>query len=57
MSDHPSRGVCDSFGRTFDHENLFIMGAPTLPNPGIGGETLAFAALSLRSAEHVAKSL
>jgi quinoprotein glucose dehydrogenase len=54
MSDTGATGVCDSHGRTFDHENLFIVGAPTLPNPGIGGETLAFAALALRSAAAIA---
>jgi choline dehydrogenase-like flavoprotein len=57
MSEDPTSGVCDSFGRTFDHENLFVVGAPTLPNPGIGGETLAFVALSLRSAEEIARAL
>jgi quinoprotein glucose dehydrogenase len=55
MSDDPSTGVCDGFGKTFDHENLFVVGAPTLPNPGIGGETLAFVALSLRSADEIVK--
>ncbi len=54
MGDSAATGVCDSHGRTFDHENLFIVGAPTLPNPGIGGETLAFAALALRSAAEIA---
>jgi choline dehydrogenase-like flavoprotein len=57
MSDNASHGVCDSFGRTFDHENLYIVGAPTLPNPGIGSETLAFVALTLRSAEEVVRTL
>jgi quinoprotein glucose dehydrogenase len=57
MSRSPSTGVCDSHGRTFDHENLFVVGAPTLPNPGIGGETLAFVALSLRAANEIAKGM
>jgi len=57
MGSHASTGVCDSYGRTFDHENLFVVGAPTLPNPGIGGETLAFVALSLRSADEIAKGI
>lgn len=57
MGADPSSGVCDSFGKTFDHENLFVVGAPTLPNPGIGGETLAFVALTLRSAEEIARAL
>jgi quinoprotein glucose dehydrogenase len=57
MSDDPGLGVCDSFGKTFDHDNLFIVGAPTLPNPGIGGETLAFAALTLRSCDQIAGNI
>lgn len=57
MSHTAAAGVCDSHGRSFDHENLFIVGAPTLPNPGIGGETLAFVALTLRSATEIANGL
>jgi hypothetical protein len=34
-----------------------IAGAPMLPNPGIGGETLAFVALSLRAATEIAGSV
>ena len=57
MGESAATGVCDSHGRAFDHENLFIAGAPTLPNPGIGGETLAFVALSLRAATEIAGSV
>ena len=57
MSVQPSMGVCDSHGRTFDHENVFVVGAPTLPNPGIGGETLAFVALTLRAADEIARGV
>jgi quinoprotein glucose dehydrogenase len=28
----PAASVVDSFGRTHDHETLFVVGAPTLPN-------------------------
>ena len=41
---------CDSYGRTHDHENLFVIGAPTLPTGGCTNGTLTFVALSLRSA-------
>ena len=57
MSSSAATGVCDSHGRTFDHENVFVVGAPTLPNPGIGGETLAYVALALRSATEIARML
>jgi quinoprotein glucose dehydrogenase len=64
--DHPAGGcrmgtdvstsVCDSFGRTHDHENLFVIGAPTLPTGGCTNGTLTFVAVSLRSATAVAES-
>jgi quinoprotein glucose dehydrogenase len=50
MGIDPTSSVCDSFGRTHDHENLFIVGAPTLPTGGCTNGTLTFAALTLRSA-------
>jgi quinoprotein glucose dehydrogenase len=61
--DHPSGGcrmgmdpktsVCDSYGRTHDHENLFVAGSPTLPTGGCTNATLTFVALALRSAERI----
>jgi quinoprotein glucose dehydrogenase len=65
--DHPAGGcrmgtdaktsVCDSFGRTHDHDNLFVVGAPTLPTGGCTNGTLTFVALTLRSAERIAETL
>jgi glucose dehydrogenase len=62
--DHPAGGcrmgtdaassVCDSFGQTHDHENLFVAGSPTLPNAGCTNGTLTFVALTLRTAERIA---
>ena len=54
MGTHPEESVCDSFGRTHEHENLFVVGAPTLPSAGCTNGTLTFVALTLRSAERVA---
>jgi glucose dehydrogenase len=56
MGTNPAESVCDSFGRTHDHENLFVVGSPTLPTAGCTNGTLTFAALTLRSAQQVAKS-
>ena len=63
--DHPSGGcrmgtdaatsVCDSYGRTHDHENLFVAGSPTLPTGGCTNATLTFVALALRSAAAIAR--
>ncbi|MEZ5286924.1 MAG: GMC family oxidoreductase [Vicinamibacterales bacterium] len=64
--DHPAGGcrmgtdpasVCDSYGRTHDHDNLFVVGAPTLPTGGCTNGTLTFVALTLRSATQIAASL
>ena len=55
MGTDPSTSVCDSFGRTHDHENLFVIGAPTLPTGGCTNGTLTFVALSLRSAGAIAE--
>jgi choline dehydrogenase-like flavoprotein len=57
MGTDPSSSVCDSFGRTHDHANLFVVGAPTLPTGGCTNGTLTFAAVTLRSAAEIASSL
>ena len=56
MGTDPTTSVCDSYGRTHDHENLFVVGAPTLPTAGCTNGTLTFVAVTLRSAEQIAKS-
>jgi len=56
MGADPATSVCDSHGRTHDHENLFVVGAPTLPTGGCTNGTLTFVALTLRSAEAIAKA-
>ncbi len=53
----PATSVCDSFGRTHDHDNLFVVGAPTLPAAGCTNGTLTFVALTLRSASAIAGEL
>jgi choline dehydrogenase-like flavoprotein len=55
MGVDPRESVCDSFGRTHDVRNLYVIGAPTLPSPGCTNGTLTFVALSLRSAADVAR--
>jgi len=57
MGTDPSDSVTDSWGRTHDHENLFVVGAPTCVSASCANATLTFCALSLRSAEQIAKSL
>ena len=55
MGTNPSVSVCNSYGRTHDHENLWVIGAPTLPTGGCTNGTLTFVALTLRSAERIAE--
>jgi quinoprotein glucose dehydrogenase len=57
MGTDPATSVVDSFGRAHDHENLFVIGAPTLPTGGCTNGTLTFVALSLRSAVRIGEVL
>ena len=54
MGNDPAASVCDSHGRTHDHENLFVSGAATLPTGGCTNATLTFVALTLRGAAAIA---
>lgn len=56
MGDDPAESVVDGWGRSHDHENLFVVGAPTMVSGGCSNGTLTFAALSLRSAEEVGRA-
>ena len=55
MGDDPATSVVDSYGRTHDHENLWVVGAPTSVSGGCANATLTFCALALRSAERLAQ--
>ena len=54
MGPDPATSVVDSVGRAHDHENLFVVGSPTLPTGGCTNGTLTFVALALRSAGAIA---
>ena len=57
MGDDPATSVVDRWGRTHDHENLFVVGAPTIVSSGCANGTLTFCALSLMSAEEIGSGL
>jgi quinoprotein glucose dehydrogenase len=57
MGNDPSASVVDSWGRTHDHENLFVVGAPTSVSGSCANATLTFCALSLRAAHEIEKGL
>lgn len=56
MGSDPADSVVDSWGRTWDHENLFVAGAPTHVSGGCNNGTNTFVALTLRSAEEVGRA-
>ena len=55
MGTDPASSVVDGWGRTHDHENLFVVGAPTCVSASCANATLTFCALALRSADEIAR--
>lgn len=53
MGKDPATSVVDSFGRSHDHGNLFIMDASILPTSAAVNPALTIAALALRAADHI----
>lgn len=49
----PAASVCDPFGRSHDHPNLFICDASLLPTSAAVNPSLTIAALALRQADHL----
>jgi choline dehydrogenase-like flavoprotein len=57
MGNDPSTSVVDSWGRSHDHRNLFVVGAPTSVSGSCANATLTFCALALRSAHEMERAL
>jgi choline dehydrogenase-like flavoprotein len=57
MGTDKSSSVTDSFGRTWDHPNLWLAGSSLFPTTGTGNPTLTIAALALRAAPEIASAL
>ena len=57
MGTDPASSVVDSWGRTHDHANLFVVGAPTSVSGSCANATLTFCALALRSAHDIERGL
>lgn len=53
MGNDPATSVTDSYGRTHDHENLFVVGAPTMVTTGCANSAPTIGALGLRSATKI----
>lgn len=55
MGTDPATSVVDGWGRSHDHENLWVAGAPAQPTASCCNGTLTFAAVGLRTASAVAR--
>ena len=56
MGNDPAKSVVDRTGRTHEHENLFVAGAPTMVSASCCNGTLTFGALGLMTAAEVGKA-
>ncbi|MBX9927738.1 MAG: GMC family oxidoreductase [Gemmatimonadaceae bacterium] len=57
MGVDPATSVTDPHGRTHDHENLWVVGAPQCVSASCANGTLTFAALALRSADALVREV
>ena len=56
MGSDPETSVVDTFCRSHDHKNLFIVDASVLPTSAAVNPALTIAALALRAGRHIAQS-
>jgi choline dehydrogenase-like flavoprotein len=57
MGDDPASSVVDKFGRSHDHENLFMCSTGVMPTAATVNSTLTGVALGLRTADHIQKTM
>ena len=57
MGEDATCSVVDDRQRSWDHENLFLVGAGSAPTVATSNPTLTLAALALRSADAVLEDL
>lgn len=57
MGSDKSDSVTDSFGRSWDHPNLWLAGSGLFPTTGTANPTLTIAALALRTAPEILSEL
>jgi glucose dehydrogenase len=55
MGNDPKTSVVDSFQRSHDHANLYLVGSGTFPTVGTANPTITLSALALRTADNIAK--
>jgi len=57
MGSHAGESVTDSFGRVWDHPNLYLTGSGLFPTVDSANPTLTIVALTLRQAAHILSEL
>ncbi|MBR0797372.1 GMC family oxidoreductase [Bradyrhizobium jicamae] len=57
MGDDWQTSVVDSFQRSHDHNNLYLVGSGTFPTGGTANPTLTISALAMRTADSIAGDL
>ena len=53
MGSDPAKAVCDQWGRTLDHANLFLCSTGVLPTSGTCNSTENGLAVALRTVQHI----
>ena len=56
MGTDPAVSVCDGYGRSFDHPNLFLTGSGLFPTVDAANPTLTIAAVALRTAAQLVEA-
>jgi len=57
MGDDPKTSVVNSFQRSHDHNNLYLVGSGSFPTGGTANPTLTISALALRTADNIISNL
>jgi choline dehydrogenase-like flavoprotein len=57
MGDDPAKSVVDADQRSWEHQNLFLIGSGSFPTMGTSNPTLTLAALALRTADQLQTEL
>jgi glucose dehydrogenase len=56
MGNDPKTSVVDSFQRSHDHANLYLVGSGTFPTVGTANPTITLSALALRTADSISRN-
>ena len=57
MGSNATESVVDSYQRSWDHQNLYVVGCGSMPTIGTSNPTLTMIALVLRTAQSILADL